>query len=38
MEDAEAAVIEAKLAHPLSLAFWFCSHLDSKNLQCESRD
>ena len=38
MEDAEAAVIEAKSACHLSLAFFYCSPLDSKNLQWESRD
>ena len=39
MEDAEGTVIEDKLAHPLSLAFWYCLHLDSfKSLQWESRD
>ena len=32
MEDAEATVIEAKLACPLSIAFWYCSHLDSQEL------
>ena len=37
-EDAEAAVIEAKLAHPPSLAFWYCSDIDFKSLQWESRD
>ena len=30
MEDAEATVIESKLVHPLSLTFWYCSHLDSR--------
>ena len=38
MEDLEAIVVEAKLACPLSLALWYCSHLDSKSLQWESRD
>ena len=38
MEDAETIVNEAKLTHPLSLAFWYCSHLDSKSLQWESRN
>ena len=32
MEYAEAAVIEAKLAHPLFLGFWYCLHLDSQEL------
>ena len=40
MEDAEAlaAVMDVRSAHPLSLAFWYCSHLDSSNLQWERRD
>ena len=32
MECAEAAVIEAKLVHPLFLGFWYCLHLDSQEL------
>ena len=40
MEDAEAVtvVMDVRSAGPLSLAFWYCSHLDSSNLQWERRD
>ena len=36
--EAVAALMDVRLAHPLSLAFWYCSHLDSSNLQWERRD
>ena len=36
--EAVTAVMDTRSAHPLSLAFWFCSHLDSSSLQWERRD
>ena len=37
MEDANATVFEAKSVCPLSLAYWYILHLDSKSLQWEMR-
>ena len=40
MEDAEevTAVMDARSAHPFSLAFPYCSHLDSSSLHWVRRD
>ena len=40
IEDAEevTVVVDVRSAHPLSLAFWYCSHLDSSCLHWVGRD
>ena len=40
MEDAEEVteVMDVRSAHPLSLAFWYCLHLDSSSLHWVRRD
>ena len=35
MDVEEVTLIVVTSAHPFSLAFWYCSHLDSSNLQWE---